>query len=161
MTIIWCMFPEIWSTTDRIFGHSGLFFALLPPIDPENMKLWKNEEKKKEDIIILHMFTIMTIIWWKTPEIWSVTDKIFCHFGPFFALLPLPPHDPKNQNFKNEKKPGDIIMLHMCTKNNDHMIYGSWNMVHKGQTDMWADGHTDRKTDKHINVGAPPNNTQN
>ena len=22
------------------------------------------------------------------PEIWSVTNRIFCHFGPFFALLP-------------------------------------------------------------------------
>ena len=51
-------------------------------------------------------------------------------------------------------------MLHVSTKNNDHMIYGSWNMVHKGQTDMWTDRHTDRKTDKHINVGAPPNNNR-
>ena len=30
MRIIWCMVPEIWSTTDRIFCHFGQFFALLP-----------------------------------------------------------------------------------------------------------------------------------
>ena len=31
MIIIWCMVPEISSTTDRISCHFGLFFALLPP----------------------------------------------------------------------------------------------------------------------------------
>ena len=38
------------------------------------------------------------------PEIWSMTDRIFCHFGPFFALLPPPPMDPENQNFEKTKK---------------------------------------------------------
>ena len=28
-------------------------------------------------------------------------------------------------NAKHAKAPGDIILLHMCTKNEDHMIYGS------------------------------------
>ena len=35
-------------------------------------------------------------------EMWTVTDKMFCHFGFFFALLPFPlhtPNDPENQNF--------------------------------------------------------------
>ena len=32
LTIIWCMVPEIWSVTDIIFCHSGLFFALLPTL---------------------------------------------------------------------------------------------------------------------------------
>ena len=64
------------------------------------------------------------------PEIWSVTDRIFCHFGPFFVLLPPPPpNNLKNQNFKkmkkNEKTVGDIIILHMCTINDNHTMYGS------------------------------------
>ena len=29
----------------------------------------------------------MTILWCIVPEIWSVMDRIFCHFGLFFALL--------------------------------------------------------------------------
>ena len=63
------------------------------------------------------------IIYYPVPEIWFITDVIFFHFGPFFAFLPL--NSPKNQNFeKNEKTPGDIIILHMCTKNYDHMKYG-------------------------------------
>ena len=58
------------------------------------------------------------------PEIWSVTDRIFSHFGPFFALPP-PPNNPKNQNFeKMRQMPGDII-LHKCTKNHDHMLHCS------------------------------------
>ena len=27
------------------------------------------------------------------------------------------------------KTPGDIIILHICTTNDNHMIYGSWDMV--------------------------------
>ena len=52
--------------------------------------------------------------------VWFLTygarpTRIFCHFGPFFALLP-PPNDPQNQNFiKTKLTPGDII-LQMCTK---------------------------------------------
>ena len=42
-------------------------------------------------------------------EIWSMTDRIFCHFGQFFALLPS--KNAKNQNFeKIEKTPTDIII---------------------------------------------------
>ena len=59
------------------------------------------------------------IICYTAPEIWHVTDAIVIfHFGLFFALLP--PNSPKNQNFKNMKEtPGDITILHMCTKNYD------------------------------------------
>ena len=73
----------------------------------------------------------MTIIWCMVHEIWSVTDRIFCHFGPCFALLPL--NNPKNQNFeKNETLPDDIINLPMCTINN-HTMHGSWNIKRDGQ----------------------------
>ena len=58
------------------------------------------------------------------PEIWSVSNRIFCHFGQFFALSP--PNNPKNQNFEKMKKiPRDIIILHMCTINDNHMMHGS------------------------------------
>ena len=55
------------------------------------------------------------------PEIPSTTERIFCHFEPSFALLP--PTQPKNQDF--EKTPTDIIILHMYTINDSHMMYGS------------------------------------
>ena len=41
MTIIWCIVPEIWSATDRILGHFGLFFTVLSPENPENQNFEK------------------------------------------------------------------------------------------------------------------------
>ena len=59
------------------------------------------------------------------PEIWSAPGIIFCHFGSFLPVyLTI---DPKNCNSaKHEKKkPGDNILLSMCTINEDYMIYSS------------------------------------
>ena len=51
-------------------------------------------------------------------------NTTFYHFGPFFGLLPI--NDRENQNFEKMKKnPGDIIILQMCTINNNHIMYGS------------------------------------
>ena len=63
-------------------------------------------------------------------EILSVTDIVFCHFGPFFAHSPS--KNPKNQNFEKMKKmPGDFIILHKCTKNHDHnhTVPEIWHMT--------------------------------
>ena len=55
------------------------------------------------------------------PEIWGTTDRTFCNSGPFFALLPH--YGPRKSSFeKTKKKPEDIIILEMCTINDDHMI---------------------------------------
>ena len=81
----------------------------------------------------------MTIIWCMVPEICSVKDRIFFFFmtpevcsdwllryaaweTEFSVILnhfePFYPHkNLKNQNFKKMKEtPGDIIILHKCTK---------------------------------------------
>ena len=63
------------------------------------------------------------------PEIWSVTDRIFVTLGCFFLFYP--PKNPENQNFEKMKEtPRDIILLHMCTINDNHMMYGSGNTEH-------------------------------
>ena len=31
-----------------------------------------------------------------------------------------------------KKTLGDIIILHMCTRNDNHIMYGSWDMEHNG-----------------------------
>ena len=47
---------------------------------------------------------------------------IFCPSTPITC--------PKNKYFKkNKKTPGNIIILHKCTKNHDDMLYCSWDMV--------------------------------
>ena len=84
------MVPEIWSATDRIFCHYGPFFALyppLPPMDPENQNF--EQMKKALEDIILQIFTINdSHMIYIVFQIWSASDKFFCHFRPFFALLP-------------------------------------------------------------------------
>ena len=46
---------------------------------------------------------------------------ILGHFLPF-----TPSNNTKNQNFEKMKKvSGDAIILYMCTKNLDHMMYAS------------------------------------
>ena len=75
-----------------------------------------------------------------------MTDVIVIFdFGLFYALLPLWQSEKLNITKKNQKKknPGDIIILHMCTKNYDQMKYGSWDMVRDGQMGRWTDGKSD------------------
>ena len=49
-----------------------------------------------------------------------------CYFLPFYPTNYL-----KNQNFEKMKKmPEDIIILHLCKANVNHMLYGSWNVKH-------------------------------
>ena len=99
-----------------IFGHFSPFYP------PERWK-YQKWKKKPGDIIILY---------WLYCSRDMTCDGCNCyfHFGLYFSLL-LPPNSPKNQNFiKMKKNPGDIIILHQCPKNHDHMLYCSWEMEH-------------------------------
>ena len=126
MTIIWCMFPEIWTTANRISCHLGPFFALLPPMDRENQNS-ENMKLMSGDIIILHVY-----------HKWQSYDEWFLRYGvwqtEFFVnldrFLPFyPPDNPKNKNFeKMNKRRGDIIILHMCSIDENHRMYGPWYM---------------------------------
>ena len=112
ITIITCIFPEIWSTTDRILCHFGPFFAPLPP-PSFNTSVTK-----------------IMIICYTVPKIWHVTDVIVIfHFGPLFAFLT--PLTAQKTNIKKslKKMTQDIIILYKWTKNHDHMLYCSWDMV--------------------------------
>ena len=50
--------------------------------------------------------------------------NFFVDLGHF--LLFYHPKKQESQNFEKTKKiPGDITILHLCTTNDDHMMYGS------------------------------------
>ena len=52
---------------------------------------------------------------------------ILGYFLPYY-----PTNSLKNRNFRKMKKtPGDIILLHRCPNNHDHMLYCSWDMAHE------------------------------
>ena len=93
-------------------------------------------EKRLRYIIILHMCTINdSCMKYGLYEVWDMEcnrHNFFVILDHFFALLP--PNNPKNQNFeKNEKNLRDIIILNMCTINDNHMMYGSWDTEHNRQ----------------------------
>ena len=124
---------EIWHVSDVIvIFHFGQCLALLPPNSPKNEN-FKTMEKRPGYIIILHKYTKnhdhMLYCSWDI-----VHEGCNCYFS-FWAIFPLlPPNSPKNENLKkNEKRkkaPGGII-LHKCTKNHDHMLYCSWDIVYE------------------------------
>ena len=50
-------------------------------------------------------------------------------FWAIFALLSPPPSNPENQNFgKMKKATGDVIILNLCNKKHDHMMYAYSDM---------------------------------
>ena len=71
----------------EFFVILGQYLPFYPTNNPEN----QNFEKWKKHPEILSSYTFvthMTIIYCMVPKIWNMTDSFFCHFGPFFTLLP-------------------------------------------------------------------------
>ena len=114
------------------FSFWSLFFPFTP-LTAGKRKISKKWKKRLQISLFYTSVIKLMIIWyWSVPEIWHVTDVIvISHFGLFFALLtPPPPNSQKNENFTKMKKyPGDIIILHKCTKTHDNMMCCSWDMV--------------------------------
>ena len=72
----------------------------------------------------------ITYVWFlKYRARWTDFSVILHNFLPFYS-----PNNPKNQNFeKLTKMPSDIIIFQMCTINDNHMMFCSWNMQCDGQ----------------------------
>ena len=102
----------------------------------------------------------MKIIWCMFLEMWSMTDIFFSHFVPKIMIICCtvteiwgikdviavfcPFTSLTTQKIKILEKlkkiPGDIIILHKCTKNHDHMLYCSWDTACGGCNyfSLWA-----------------------
>ena len=108
-----------------------IFYHFLPfysPINLENKNFVKMK-KVPQDIIILQTCTI------NDSHIMYGSWDTECNRQNFFVVLDcfLPFYNPKNQNFEKMKKiPGDITISHMCTINDNHMMYGSWDIERNG-----------------------------
>ena len=130
--------------------HFRPFSALYPPPPthththtyththtPPKLKFWKNEKKTYR-----HHFTQVYhklqsyAIWFLryARQVFLLSRAIFCPFTPLTAS--------KTKNFKKMKKtPGDIIILHKCTKTHDHMLYWFWDIACDGYNcyfSFWA-----------------------
>ena len=119
MMIIWCMFPEISGITERIF-------CPFTPLTTRKIKILKNE-KNSWRYHFKHEYHT-----WKSHDVWFLRYGAWQNFFSFWAIFcpftpPSPhPNNPDNQNV--EKAPGDIIILNKCTINDNHKIYGSWDI---------------------------------
>ena len=125
----------IWSTVLRDTGCDRLKLIVMghfltrpppyPPALPKNTKNLNFEKMKKraEDIIILLMCTKnhnhMRYGSWDTE--WD-RQNFFFFWAIFF------PFNPPQTFEKMKKASGDAIILNVCTKNHDHMMYISWVM---------------------------------
>ena len=55
-----------------------------------------------------------------------------CNYFSFWAIFcTFTPQQPEKSKLKKitKKTPGDLIILHKCIKNHDHILYCSWDMV--------------------------------
>ena len=120
------MVPEIWSAMDKIFLSFWTVSCRFNPLTTWKIKIWK---KWKNHLEILSFFTCVHK--WQSHDVWFLRygawrTKFFCHLDFSCAFTP---NNPKNQHFEKIKiKSGDIIMLHMCTINDIHMMYGFWDI---------------------------------
>ena len=110
-----------------------------------NIEKNQNFEKLKNppgDIIILYICIIngnhMMYGFWEI----ECDRQNFLSFWTVFALLPT--CGARKSKFwikkKKKKTPEDIIILYMCTINDNHLMHGSWDMECNGQNLMlfWA-----------------------
>ena len=105
-------------------------FLPFTPTSPKSPKNQNFEKTKKivEDVM-LSMFTKNHnhMRYSSLDKEWN-TDffVILGHFLPFYLS-----NNPEKQNFEKMKKASvDVIILHVWTKNHNHMVYASWNMKH-------------------------------
>ena len=71
----------------------------------------------------------MKIIWCMVPKIKGMTDR-FLLFWAIFCPLTLLTTQKIIILKKWKKTPGDTITLHLCITNDDHIMYGSWDIEH-------------------------------
>ena len=146
-------------------------FCPLPTIT-QKMKILKKWRNPLEISSFYTSAPKVMIICYTVPKIWCGRDVTIFHFRLFFPLLPKKlldmawaifcpvtlaptPKQPKKSKLKNKTKnkkrknkdkrmPGDIMILHVFTKNYDQMMYSFWDMVHDRRTDRRTDGWTEK-----------------
>ena len=103
--LIWFTVPEIYSVTDSNWSLWDIFLPFYtPPPSPLNLPKIRSLKKWKKLLEISSFYKCVlktTITWCAVPQIWSETEKTFCHLGNFFLFYP---NNPQNQYFETMKK---------------------------------------------------------
>ena len=121
-----CAYWDMEYNRPNFLSFWAMFCPFIPVLTPK-IEIWNKFKKTPGDIILLHMCTInednmMHGSWDKARQ-----TEFFVTLGHF--LLFNLPNKLKNQNFEKMKKNHEnIIILHLYTTNDDHMMYSSWDM---------------------------------
>ena len=78
----------------QTFLSFWVIFYLYTTLTTRKNTILKQWKKHLEMSSLYTYVPKITSIWCMLPEIWNVTDIIFCHFGPFCHF------DPKNKNLE-------------------------------------------------------------
>ena len=111
--------------------HNFLSFCTICcpflPLTTWKIKILKKWEKKLEISSFYNCVPQITIIWCIVPKLWSMADRIFCHLGQLFILLPLwqPKKSYRYPHFTQsvKKKKNDNHMLHCCWDTTHDIIF--------------------------------------
>ena len=109
----------------------------MPFYSPNNLEN-KNVEKLKKtpgDTIILQWCTknhdyMLYCSWYMAHNRCNWYFSFWTIFCPFTSQQLEKSKFKKNEKSKKKKMPGYIIILQWCTRNHDHMLYCSWDIVH-------------------------------
>ena len=116
-------------------------FVLLqrsPPLAARKIKTsnqWKKHQEKSQVYQKSWSYAILFLRY-------MVRDGCNCYFSFWAFFCPfthLAAQKIEISNKKTNKKTPRDIILHMCTKNYDKMMYASWDMLHDGQMDRKCD----------------------
>ena len=106
------------------FCHFRSFSALSTPNRPGKSKFWEIEKNtwRYYHFILMYGSSDMERDWHNFLPFWVI-------FGPFTPLT----IDAEPKFWKIKKTFGYIIILHMCTINDNHIMHGSWHMEREWQ----------------------------
>ena len=148
------MYQKSHSYDVQFLRHGGktIFEPFLPFYPPKIkiLKEWNTTWRFYHFTYVYHK--------WQSYDVWFLRygawwTEFFLSFWTTFC----PPTNLKTQKvkFKKMKKnPGYIIILHMCTINDNHMMYGWWDIEHDEQIflSFWTIFHTfTPKNSKNLN----------
>ena len=109
-----------------ILGH---FLPFYPPENPKNQVL-NNEKICWRYHHIIHVYPNHNHMMYGSWDTEQERQNFLSFWIIFFSLSPSPLMILKIKILKKWKKCQEILSFHtyMCTINEDHMIYGSWNV---------------------------------
>ena len=128
---VWFLRYGVQQTEFFVIVDSCLPFNPQPPpsLTTQKINILKKWKKAWRYYHFTHVYQK-----WQLYDVWFLRYQVqqaefFVILDYFFPFYPL--NNLKNQQFEKMKKThGDIIILHMCTINDSHMMYGFWDMEH-------------------------------